>query len=175
MKTRVVFVTGASCAGKTHVGRELYDLYGDPAAMDDEALAWCDLDEDATERPATNWLSWLQWRAGEAMLAATSPVTIITGIVWPFSLIESPAWRQAQGELESVEFVLLDPPWRTVLRPRLLERLAAKPKREQRETLAYNRDLRVTLRRQVQALKGGHVLDYADERLILPAVQGIVA
>jgi len=154
--TRLLYVTGVSCAGKTHLGRTL-------AEHPDADVTWDDIDIHARERPTTAWLNWLHWRAAELLVKADDladtrhppELVIVTGISWPFRVIESPAWHQ-QSRLESVEWLLLDPPWKLV-KARLNERLADKPKSDRRETIDYNRSLRRTLRDQVESIKGGYV------------------
>lgn len=155
---RLTFVTGVSCAGKTTVGEAMSGLTG---------VNVRDLDGHAPARPATAWLDWLRWRAAEELQRATDMATgepdvaprqvVVTGIVWPFRVVESPAWEPARKAGVRVEFLMLDPRWR-VLRERLSARLADKPKAERRDTLAYNRDLRSLIRRQVRAVQGGMVL-----------------
>jgi hypothetical protein len=148
--TSITFVTGVSCAGKTTLGESLVYERGVNCEVRD-------LDEEHP-RPNTAWLDWLRWRAAEELhRAMDSDVPIVvTGIVWPVRLIESPAWRPARKAGVRVGFVMLDPPWR-VIRDRLNVRLADKPKAERADLLRYNRELRPVLREQVLAARCGHV------------------
>jgi hypothetical protein len=146
----ITFVTGVSCAGKTTFGESLIYERG----LNCEVR---DLDEEHP-RPNTAWLDWLRWRAAEELHRAADcdkPI-VVTGIVWPVRLIESPAWRPTRKAGVRVQFVMLDPPWR-VIRDRLNDRLADKPKSERADLLRYNRELRPVLREQVLAVRGGHV------------------
>jgi hypothetical protein len=162
--TRLLYVTGVSCAGKSTLGEALYER--------PDVHAHYDLDADATERPRTAWLDWLRWQAAEYLVEAdersgpdtdSSLLIVVTGIVWPFRVIESPAWASAlRNEHLEVGWVMLDPPWK-VLRERLAERTAHKPKRERRELLAYNKGLRAGLRQQVLAVHGGWTLRSGGE------------
>jgi hypothetical protein len=171
-KPRALFVTGVSCAGKTHTG----------TALDKDQLAagWWDLDEHAPDEahPSTGWLDWLRWRAGEELLLLADQEPddrryVITGITWPFRVVEAPVWSQIRGRVHSVEWVMLDPPW-SVLRERLNERLAHKPRREREELLRYNRGLRQPLRDQVEAYRGGYVCTATDADEVLGFVLGMV-
>jgi hypothetical protein len=155
--TRLLYVTGVSCAGKTSLGQAL---------REHEGVHWVDLDEHADNRPKTAWLDWLRWRAAELLREAdakagrdgTPPLVIVTGIVWPFRVIESPAWPDASKNHHlEVNWLMLDPAWK-VLRERLRERTANKPKSERRALLDYNRGLREPIRRQVLAVHGGWTL-----------------
>jgi hypothetical protein len=151
-KPRILFITGVSASGKTHTGE----------ALDKDGLlaGWWDLDEYAA-RPNTAWLDWLRWRAAEyLLLTADMPPDdrryVVTGITWPFRVIESPVWDQVRGRVHSVDWLMLDPPW-PVIRDRLNDRLADKPRSERQELLRYNRELRQGLRDQVEAYRGGFV------------------
>lgn len=153
--TRLLYVTGVSGAGKTHLGDKL-------RRFPSEATVW-DLDVDATERPRTAHLEWLRWRAAEYLVQATERsepddehLLVVTGIVWPFQVIESSAWRGAAKNPDlSVEWLMLDPAWKTIRR-RLEARNVSKPEAEQAELLRYNRALRLVLRNQVNAVRGGY-------------------
>lgn len=159
----VLFITGVSCAGKTTLGQ---------AIMQHQEASWPDgggnvlvrdLDEDAPARPSTAWLDWLRWRAAEELEAGRQDpdiVRVVTGIVWPLRVIESPAWAPAMADGLHVWFFLLDPRWK-VLRRRLAKRAADKPKAERAELIDYNRELRLSLRLQVQAVRYGVVLPRA--------------
>lgn len=154
--TRLLFVTGVSCAGKTTLGRELKRY------PDDVGPVW-DIDEDALGRPRTAHLDWLRWRACELLVSATEQarpddghLVVITGIVWPFRVIESPAWAAAAKNPDlAVEWLMLDPSWKT-LRRRLDDRTVDKPKSERAELRAYNRELRRVIRPQVEQLRDGY-------------------
>lgn len=154
---RVTYVTGTSCAGKTTLG----DAFSD-REREDYGLMIYDLDRDAPCRPSTAWLSWLQWRAAELLHSAAEEDgpydcnrLVVTGIVWPLRVIESPAWRPAKKAGVAVDFALLHPPWRLV-KERLVERGEAK--RELKALRNYNRGLRSTLRDQVEAVRYGNVI-----------------
>jgi hypothetical protein len=171
---RVTFVTGVSCAGKTTVAHLLggHERYTD-------LLQVRDIDEDAPVRPQTAWLDWLRWRAAEHLHLATERSalgagghTVITGISWPFRVVESPAWAPAMEAGVEVHFVMLDPPWK-ILKGRLAERTAGKPKAEAKELRDYNRALRDVLRLQVQAVRNGHVL--GGDRRVESLAEDIVA
>lgn len=155
---RVTYVTGTSCAGKSTLGATLELLDGpDVVVVDVDAHAPC--------RPQTAWLDWLRWRAAELLHSATahahegSDWLVVTGIVWPLSLIQSPAWRPAHRAGVDVEFVLLHPPWKLV-HQRLAERTVER--RELAELRRYNRDLRDSLYSQVTAVRQGWVLPETD-------------
>lgn len=153
--TRLVIVTGVSCAGKTTLGEQLFGYDG--------VTEWWDLDQAAPAKPRTAWLDWLRWRAAEHLLDAVDrarpdddSIMVMSGIVWPFQLIQSPAWRQARKTKDlAVEFLMLDPAWK-VLRRRLDERTAEMPKGERVELRNYNRGLRAGLRDQCVALQAGY-------------------
>jgi len=152
---RLVYVTGVSCAGKTTTGRAMKQA--------DPSLWVTDIDTGGT--PNAAHLDWLHWRAAEALHAATerdAPVSVVTGIVWPHAVIDSNAWPAAMKSPLMVDWVLLDPPWK-LLRERLGERLAAKPRAERRDIIAYNRGLRRVLRRQVEQQRLGHVVRYSGD------------
>jgi hypothetical protein len=155
----ITFVTGVSCAGKTTLARHL-------ASDLDRKLDIRDLDMTAEPGPSTAWLDWLRWRAAEELHRATEMDPgggdiVVTGIVWPCRLIESPAWRPARKAGVLVHFVMLDPPWK-VLRERLAERTAGKPRGERTELRRYNRELRPILREQVLAVRSGCVAKTDD-------------
>jgi hypothetical protein len=106
--TRLLYVTGVSCAGKTDLGRALNEH---------EGIHWVDLDEHADNRPKTAWLDWLRWRAAELLHEAdtkadnpvTPPLVVVTGIVWPFRVIESPAWPAAvKNDHLEINWLMLD-------------------------------------------------------------------
>jgi len=171
-KPRALFVTGVSGAGKSHVGEALEE--------DQLAAGWWDLDRHAPDesQPATAWLDWLRWRAAEHLLAVADQPTadlryVITGITWPFRVIESPAWGQVGDRIHDVSWVLLDPPW-SVVRQRLNQRLDSKPRREREDILRYNRALRPQLRDQVEAVRGGYVCTATDAAEVLGFVLGLV-
>ncbi len=162
----VLFITGVSCAGKTMLGRAIAQkmLWAEGEAVGSVRVR--DLDEDAPARPSTAWLDWLRWRAAEELEAGRRQpevVRVVTGIVWPLRVIESPAWAPAMDDGLAVRFFMLDPRWR-VLRRRLDERNAGKPAAEQAELRRYNRELRDMLRLQVQAVRGGIVLPRTDDQ-----------
>lgn len=158
VSVRVTFVTGTSCAGKTHL----------KAALDErgylEIDGVLDVDLSATCRPSTAWLDWLHWRAAEHLHEATEAANdwlVVTGIVWPLSLVGSPAWAPARRAGVEVEFFLLHPPWKLV-HERLGERLAGASRRELAELRRYNRRLRDTLLEQALAVRGGLVVRDVD-------------
>jgi hypothetical protein len=153
----VTFVTGTSCAGKTHLKAELDERgYYELDAID--------LDADAPCRPQTAWLDWLRWRAAELLRSATEHEgrdwLVVTGIVWPLSLVDSPAWAPARRAGVEVEFFLLHPPWKLV-HARLADR-APGSRRELAELRRYNRRLRNQLLEQTLAVRGGEVVRAAD-------------
>lgn len=155
---RVTFVTGTSCAGKTHL----------KAALDERDyvdLRPVDLDLGAPCRPQTAWLDWLRWQAAELLHAATEAEGdewfVVTGIVWPLRLVESPAWAPARRAGVDVEFFLLHPPWKLV-HDRLAERVPDGPRRELAELRRYNRQLRDVLLEQTLAVRGGEVVRATD-------------
>lgn len=172
-KPKVLFVTGVSCAGKTTLGQGLAEL--------DDVGVWADLDCHAREKPITAWLDWLRWRAATELANVvdmvtndsyvSSGVSVITGIVWPFRVIESPIWPDAAKTLD-VHWLMLDPPWKT-LRERLDVRTAGDTKANRRELRRYNRQLRTTLRSQVQVLANGQVC--GDKDLSAQAVVDLLA
>lgn len=153
---RVTYLTGTSCAGKSTLGAAL-------EALDGPDVVVADIDAHAPCRPQTAWLDWLRWRSAELLHTATEHEgcdwLVVTGIVWPLRLIESPAWRPARRADVEVEFVLLHPPWKLV-RERLAERTT--DKKELAELRRYNRELRSTLRAQVEAVRHGWVLRDTD-------------
>lgn len=157
--SRVTFVTGTSCAGKSTLGATLEQ------AIDLPDLVVVDVDAHAPCRPQTAWLDWLRWRSAELLHSATehegADWLIVTGIVWPLSLIQSPAWKPAMRAGVEVEFVLLHPPWKLV-NQRLKERVTDGPKTELKALRRYNRELRGNLRSQVEAVRLGHVLREVD-------------
>jgi shikimate kinase len=170
---KLLFVTGVSCAGKTTLGQQVQKARPEVDVHD--------LDEDAGVRPGTAWLDWLRWQAAEQLLMADEMsrrlplddqdhLLIVTGIVWPFRVIESPAWASAVKNRDlHVGWVMLDPPWR-VIRERLTARVADKPKAEQKELLRYNRELRRGLRHQVGAMRYGWVWTDADQASCLDLI-----
>ncbi len=81
---------------------------------------------------------------------------MLTGIVWPHALIESPAWAPAMKAGVVVEFMLLDPPWK-VVKDRLKKRLDGQPKSDIRDLLEYNKALKKKLRLQVEQQARGFV------------------
>jgi hypothetical protein len=154
----LLFVTGPSCSGKTTLGE---------AILRDIDLPWVtvhDLDADAPARPTTAWLDWLRWQAAEQLAEADRDATegryglrVVTGIVWPFRVIESPAWASAVANPQlTVRWWLLHPPVKVLL-GRLRERTAGKSRGERAELVRYNRELRTGLRHQVDAVRGGTV------------------
>lgn len=161
----VLFITGVSCAGKTLLGRAIAQETSWAKSEPVGSVLVRDLDEDAPARPSTAWLDWLRWRAAEELEAGRQDpdvVRVVTGIVWPLRVIESPAWAPAMADGLMVRFFMLDPSWKT-LRRRLAERSAAKPKAERAELRRYNQELRGMLRLQVQAVRGGIMLPRTDD------------
>lgn len=154
--TRLLFVTGVSCAGKTTLGHSLKRFPNEVGPV------W-DIDENAQERPRAAHLDWLRWRACELLLSAAEcaepdndRLVVVTGIVWPFRVIESSAWDTAAKNPDlAVEWLMLDPPWKT-LRRRLDDRTVDKPKSERAALRAYNRELRRGLRTQVTQVRDGY-------------------
>lgn len=154
---RVTFVTGTSCAGKTHLKQELDER----GYLEIDGVV--DVDLQARCRPSTAWLDWLHWRAAELLHEATEAANdwlVVTGIVWPLSLVDSPAWAPARRAGLDVEFVLLHPPWRLV-HERLADR-APGSRRELAELRRYNKRLRSQLLEQTLAVRGGVVARSAD-------------
>ena len=149
---RVTFVTGPSCSGKTTVNRAL-----DAQAEGDFYVF--DVDDDGT--PQAGAVAWLAWRSEELLLDASLQCTtddvpsIITGIVWPHTVIESTAMWVIDPDIE-IHFVMLELS-KKELTARLRERLAHTG-RPFTPFVDYNWSLQRRLRTQVEHQRNGHIL-----------------
>lgn len=152
---RITYVTGASGSGKTTLHEQLIE--GGQAFV-------MELDDVPNGPPPAADVSWLQWRAAEHLHEATNLANgnayehhVVTGIVWPFALIQSNMWRPALDAGVEVRFVLLDRPWAAIART-LADRYENWDDAEEAaEQLDNNRRLQRALRTQVQAIHGGLV------------------
>jgi hypothetical protein len=156
MAHRVTYVTGCSGAGKT----TLYDKLVERAIPDVHEL------DGYKPGPGAGHADWLRWRAAEhlrdviglAKDGADKQHRVVTGIVWPFSLIgEEYVWRDAIEADIAVRFVLLDRPW-VDIEASLLERLTEWKPDIRDEQIENNRRLQRVLRNQVLALRGGYTI-----------------
>jgi hypothetical protein len=164
---RITFVTGCSASGKT----ALHDLitsddWAGRVAQSRVPVTVKELDDVDGGVPDAADVHWLQWRAAEELLSAAKAADldghrIITGIVWPFALIQDNAWRAAQDAGIEVRFLLLDRPWDDVAAS-LAERLADWDPVDRAEQIENNRKLARSLRTQTTALLTGLVVDEAD-------------
>lgn len=174
---RTTYVTGASGSGKTTLHERLIDT----PAPDDGSFIAAELDDIGGPLPATADVPWLQWRATEFLHAAIERHEageqghlVVTGIVWPFSLITSNVWARAMAAGVEVRFLHLDRPWADVAAT-LSERYADWDDAEDAaEQVDNNRRLQRLLRTQVGMVKGGLVveggnLDVAAELINGPA------
>jgi len=162
---RLTYVIGCSGAGKSTIHDQLNEG-GQPGVEE--------LDAHPSGMPSAAHVQWLEWRAAEVLAEVTElaqqtadPDTqsaenqhrVVTGIVWPFRLIMSNAWRPAQEAGVEVRFVLLDRPWDDVAATLSARYLADDwPPDEAAEELENNRRLQRTLRTQVEAVEGGVVV-----------------
>ena len=117
---RLTYVTGPTCSGKTTLHQHLVALGQDHVReLDDVSVGGC-------QPPTAAHTEWLRWRAQEFLTSATRRVTdeperrgehhVVTGIVWPFHVLDSNAWDAASDAGVTVRFVLLDRPWDDVER-----------------------------------------------------------
>lgn len=104
---RLTFVTGPSCSGKTTLHDRLVAAGQDHVREIDKADPF----------PSAGHVEWLRWRALEYVTAATRRAAdeqrrdehhVVTGIVWPFEVLDSDACADAFDEGVEVRFVLLD-------------------------------------------------------------------
>jgi len=157
---RITYVTGASGSGKTTLHDQLIE--GGQAFV-------AELDDVADGPPPAADVSWLQWRAAEFLHHVTNLASdglaehhVVTGIVWPFALIQSNMWRPALDAGVEVRFVLIDRPWEDIVAT-LSERYADWPDADEAaEQLDNNRRLQRALRTQVEAVRGGLVVPQGD-------------
>lgn len=103
----VTFITGPSGSGKTTLADRLV-ADGVPNVQE--------LDAHPDGLPTAAHGQWLQWRAEELLGAAVRELaehhsTVITGIVMPFDLIDTPTFTTAVDTGVRVRFLLLDRPW----------------------------------------------------------------
>jgi len=169
---RLTYVIGCSGAGKSTLHDQLNE--GGQAGVEE-------LDAHPSGMPSAGHVPWLEWRAAEVLAEVTElaqqtadPDTqsaeyqhrVVTGIVWPFRLIMSNAWRAAQEAGVQVRFVFLDRPWQDVASS-LAERYEADGRDldDAAEELDGNRRLQRTLRTQVEAVEGGVVVPDGDLRV----------
>jgi predicted ATPase len=166
---RLTYVIGCSGAGKSTLHDQLNEG-GQPGVEE--------LDAHPSGMPSAGHVQWLEWRAAEVLAEVTElarqtsdPDTqsaecqhrVVVGIVWPFRLIMSNAWRPAREAGVQVRFVFLDRPWQDVAGS-----LSARYEADGRdpddaaEELDSNRRLQETLRTQVEAVEGGVVVAAGD-------------
>lgn len=173
---KITFVTGATGSGKTALHNMLAD---DPAllAASTDPVQITELDDCEGGIPPAADVHWLQWRAAEVLMAAADDANldghrIVTGIVWPFSLIQDNAWAAAEEAGVEIRVVLLDRPWADTA-AHLEERLADWEDEDDRaEQIDNNRRLARTLRKQVSGLRCGHVVSSGDLHEAVAAVLG---
>jgi predicted ATPase len=166
---RLTYVIGCSGAGKSTLHDRLNEE-GQPGVEE--------LDAHPSGMPSAGHVPWLEWRAAEVLAEVTElarqtagPDTqsveyqhrVVVGIVWPFRLIMSNAWRPAQEAGVQVRFVFIDRPWDDVAAT-LSARYEAdgRDPEEAAEELENNRRLQRTLRTQVEAIEGGVVVADGD-------------
>lgn len=152
---RLTFVTGCSGSGKT--------LLHDALTKAEQPYVF-ELDDVAGGLPPVADSDWLRWRATEVLHEATVRAEegadqhfVVTGIVWPFTLVDS---RHMDAVLDTdleVRFVLLDRPWASI-QATLEERLADWPVEDRVEQIDNNRRLQRSLRRQIGALDAGLII-----------------
>lgn len=161
----ITYVTGASGSGKT--------TFHDRLTARGVLAHVTELD-DHDPRPHAAHVEWLNWRAAEHLREATEMAMteedirsrspghrVVTGIVWPFSLVQSTAWRSAMEAGVEVGFVLLDRPWADIAAT-LTERLSGWPKEDRDEQIENNRRLQRLLRLQCTELTTGMVVRDGD-------------
>lgn len=151
---KLVFLTGTSCVGKTTVANYINKHVESAIALD--------VDEHGT--PDTQHVEWLKWRSAQLLHDATEYVkedsvdVVISGVTWPFEVITSTAWEPAQEAFESIWFtqLVIDD---KLLKERLYERLASRPKADRKASYKNNLRLKDYLIKQVDALCYGELFD----------------
>lgn len=162
---RITYVTGASGSGKTTLHETLIGL----PAPDNGSFIASELDDTGGPLPPTADTPWLQWRATEFLHEATQRQEdgaqghlVVTGIVWPFALIQSAQWKPAMASGLEVRFLFLDRPWSEIAAT-LSARYADWDNAEDAaEQLDNNRRLQRLLGVQTRALRYGNCAPSVD-------------
>ena len=142
-------MTGPSGSGKTTLANQLTGG-GHPHVQE--------LDAHPDGLPNAAHGEWLTWRAQELLHAAVldqdvDEHRVVTGIVMPFDLIDTPVWDRAVEASVTVRFVLLDRPWERV-EAGMTDRLSAEgwDSEDITEQLLINRRQVRRMRRQIDVL-----------------------
>jgi hypothetical protein len=152
VEAMITFVTGVSCSGKTTTFYELMKLL--PYEPFDQMCPpnLTHIDDDG--HPSAAHVHWLKWRGEERLLGALELAeegmpSVIFGISWPHSIVESTVWEDYPQWVKHIGFINLAIS-AELLEKRLRERLAGKPEDEVAEYVRYNKRLGLTLAQQVE-------------------------